>query len=94
MPTFADESSNGFLRENVASPAAHIPLLDVGLELAPEVDWLRVVVWLKHVAQVLHHGVRVVVCLEEPVRIIQVVLIQIPSHLTAFIYQSFDIYIK
>ena len=80
MPTFADESSDSFLRKNVASPTAHIPLFDVGLKLAPEVDWLRVVVWLEHVAQVLHHGVRVVVCLEEPVRVIQVVLIQIPSH--------------
>ena len=71
------EPAQRLLGENVASPARHVALLHVGLELAAEVERLGVVVGLQQVAEVLHHHVGVVVRLEEPVRLVPVVLVEV-----------------
>ena len=71
------ESLESFFGENVARATAHVSLLHIRLELATKVHRLRVVVGLQHVAQVLHHHIGVVIRLQEPVSITQVVFVEV-----------------
>ena len=59
----------------MSGPYSH--LLHVGLELAAEVDGVRPVVGLQQVAEVLDDDEGVVVRLEEPVGLVQVVLVDV-----------------
>lgn len=63
--------------ENVAGTAGHVALFHVRLELAAKVHRSLWVVRVQHVAQVLHYRVRVIVGLEEPVGIVDMVLVDI-----------------
>ncbi len=77
LQAFRDEAPDGLATQDVSGAAAHVALLDVGLELASEVNGVAGVVGLQHVAEVLHDDVGVVVGFHEPVGVVHVVLVDV-----------------
>merc|ERR1740128_1056663 len=71
------EPAQRLLGKHVACFTRNIVLLHVGLELEVKVDRVSVIVGLKHVSQVLDNHVGVIVCLQEPVSLIEMVFVQI-----------------
>lgn len=63
--------------EDIPGTAGHIALLHVRLELAAEVDRGLGIVRIQHVAHVLHYRVGVVVGLQEPVGVVDMVLVDV-----------------
>lgn len=72
-----DKSSHCFLTEDITCPSAHVALFDEGGEPSAQVQRLLWVVFGQDVAQILYDHERVVVRLQEPVRFVQVVLVDV-----------------
>lgn len=68
------KSRQRLLAEHVSSSAAHVALLDIGFEALAKVDGLLGGIIRQDQAQVVHHHKSVIVSLEEPVRVVAMVL--------------------
>lgn len=71
------EPLQGLFAKYVARPSAHVALLCVWLEAFAKVDGLVGGVVRQNPAQVVHHDVGVVVRLQEPIRIVGMVLVHV-----------------
>ena len=76
-----DEPPHCLLAEHVPCPSAHVALPDVRLEVEPEVDRVRGVPGGHEGSEVVDHDVGVVVRLQEPVKVVEVILVDVYERL-------------
>lgn len=69
------EAPESLFAQNIACAAAHVTLLGVGFESPAVIDRLIGRVVRKKPAEVVHDDIRVVVCFEEPVGLVDVMLV-------------------
>ena len=71
------EASQCLLAEHVSGASAHVPLGDVRLEATPEINGGDGGVGFEQVTHVLDDDIRVVVRLEEPIGVVEVVIVDV-----------------
>jgi len=74
---FFDELAQCLTTEDITSATAHITLSGEWFELATEEDGFFWRVWEEHITEVLHHDISVVVGFQEPIVLVQVLVVEV-----------------